>query len=195
MSLEAILAKIEKDAREKADGILAEAEEEKNEALHKVRSAIKDRHHADLERIRQRVELRSRRMKHHLHREMEKALLSHRRHIVDRAIEQAVRDIAGEKDYLDLIEALLSGCDLTGEVEVITAEADSGRITPEFLRKASGDGTTFVLSADRHGDCGGIIMRSGDISLNATLSMLAELNHDSMVMELSRLLPLEGQGD
>jgi len=134
-------------------------------------------------------------MKHHLHREMEKALLSHRRHLVDRAIEQAVRDIAGDKDYLNLIEALLSGCDLTGEVEVITAEADSGRITPEFLRKASSEKTTFVLSADHHGDCGGIIMRSGDISLNATLSMLAELNHDSMVMELSRLLPLEGQGD
>ncbi|HPF32127.1 MAG TPA: V-type ATP synthase subunit E [Candidatus Sabulitectum sp.] len=195
MSLEAILAKIEQDAREKADGILAEAEGEKNEALHKVRSSIKDRHHTDLDRIRQRVELRSRRMKHHLHREMEKALLSHRRHLVDRAIEQAVRDIAGDKDYLNLIEALLSGCDLTGEVEVVTAEADSGRITPEFLRKASSEKTTFVLSADHHGDCGGIIMRSGDISLNATLSMLAELNHDSMVMELSRLLPLEGQGD
>lgn len=37
--------------------------------------------------------------------------------------------------------------------------------------------------------------RSGDISMNATLSMIAELNHDSMVMELSRLLPLEGQGE
>jgi len=195
MSLEAILAKIENDAREKADGIVAEAEEEKNEALHKVRSAIKDRHHTDLERIRQRVELRSRRMKHHLHREMEKALLSHRRRIVDRAIEQAVRDIAGDSDYMRLIEALLSGCDLSGEVEVITAEADAGRITEEFLKKASTGGTKFVLSSEHHGDSGGVIMRSGEISLNATLSMLAELNHDSMVMELSRLLPLEGQGD
>jgi len=195
MSLEAILAKIENDARTKAEGIIADAEKERNEALHRVRASIKDRHHSDLERVKHRVENRSQRMKHHLHREIDKALLSHRRRIVDQAIDQAVRDIAADSDYLGLMEALLSGCDLSGDVEVITAESDGGNITQEFLRKASTGDTTFLLSKEHHTDHGGIIMRSGDISLNATLSMLAELNHDSMVMELSRLLPLEGQVD
>lgn len=192
MSLEAILAKIEKDAQEKAGRIIEEAEKERAEALHQVKSRIKDRHHRDVERIRNKTETMAQRMKHHVHREMEKALLSHRRSIVDNAIEEAVRQIAQAPDYLEMIGALLKGCDLKGEVEVIKAANDS-RITRDFLKKESTGAATFILSEENHDDHGGIIMRSGDISLNATLSMIAELNHDSMVMELSRLLPLEGQ--
>lgn len=193
MSLEAILAKIEKDAQEKAGAIIEMAEKERKEALHQVKFRIKEKHQKNVDRIKKNTEAKARRMDHHIHREMEKALLSHRRHIVDRAIEEAVIQIAQAPDYLKMIEAILSGCDLEGKVEVITAPADKGRITADFLKKASTDKTTFVLSAENHNDHGGIIMRSGKISLNGTLSMIAELNHDSMVMELSRLLPLEGQ--
>ena len=193
MSLEAILAKIEEDAQEKAGRIIQAAEEERNEALHQVKSRIKERHHKDVEKIKKKTEAMALRMKHHIQREMEKALLSHRRYIVDRAITQAVKEIAQAPDYLNMIKALLGGCDLKGEVKVITAPGDRGRITQEFLKKESTDTSTFVLSQENHNDHGGIIMQAGDISLNATLSMIAELNHDSMVMELSRLLPLEGQ--
>ena len=195
MSLEAILAKIETDAREKAEKIIESAEDEKKEALHKVKSRIKELHHRDTERIKQRIESRSRRMKHHIHREMEKALLSHRRKIVDRAIDEAVKQIAEAPDYLKMIEALLKGCDFQGEVEVITCEKDKGRITDEFLKNRSTEKISFVSSEQRHSDYGGVIMKSGDISLNATLSMISELNHDGMVMELSKLLPLEGEGE
>lgn len=195
MSLEAILAKIENDAREKAREIIESAENEKQNALHQVNSRIKERHHRDTERIRNRSEAVSLKMKHHLQREMEKAQLSHRRHIVDDAIAEAVRKAAALPDYLDIIETLLGQCDLEGEVEVIAAEGDSARITGDFLKRMSTEKTNFVLSKETHRDFGGIVMRSGDISLNATLSMIAELNHDSMVMELSRLLPLPGQVD
>jgi len=193
MSLDAILAKVEKDAQEKAGRIINEAGEEREKALHQVKSRIKESHHRDVERIRGKVESRSRRMKQHMQREMEKALLSHRRRLVDRAIEEAVKEIAKAPDYLEIIRTLLGGCDLQGEVEVITAAEDKQKITEAFLGKASTGKTVFVLSEENHNDHGGIIMRSGKISLNATLSMIAELNHDSMVMELSRLLPLEGQ--
>lgn len=195
MSLEAILAKIEQDAKEKAGSIIEEAEKERDEALHEVRSAIKDRHHADVEKIRARTSARAERMKNHAHKEMEKSLLSHRRRIVDRAISEAVREIAGADDYLKMISALLRGCDLKGEVEVITAASDRKRITADFLQKESVKGITFVLSGEHHNDHGGIIMRSGDVSLNATLSMIAELNHDDMVMELSKLLPLPDRAE
>lgn len=193
MSLEAILAKIENDAREKAASIIESAENERKEALHLVKADIKEKHHRDVERIRKKLHDTERRMKEHLHREMERALLSHRRHLVDRAIQDAVKQIAQAPDYLKLIEALLAGCDLTGEVEVITAPGDGERITPDFLKSKSTGETTFSLSREKHSDHGGIVMRSGSISLNGTLSMIAELNHDEMVMELSRLLPLEGQ--
>lgn len=195
MSLEAILAKIETDALEKAEKIIDSAEKEKKEALHKVKSQIKEHHHRDTDKIKARVESRSLRMKHHIHREMEKALLSHRRKIVDRAIDEAVKQIAEAPDYLKMIEALLMGCDFTDEVEVIICEKDKDRITDEFLKNRSTGEVKFVSSDQRHNDHGGVIMRSGEISLNATLSMIAELNHDEMVMELSRLLPLEVEGE
>ncbi|MCD4707803.1 MAG: V-type ATP synthase subunit E [Candidatus Sabulitectum sp.] len=195
MSLQAILAKIENDAKIQAEEITRSACNEQKEALHRVKSRIKERHHRDTERIRNRIEANAKQMKSHARREMEKALLSHRRKIVDRVITDSVKKIASAADYLELIGVLIQSCDLQGEVEIIICANDKNRITENYLKKLSTDKRKFVLSDENHTDYGGILMRSGDISLNATLSMIAELNHDSMVMELSRLLPLEGQVD
>ncbi len=193
MSLQAILAKIENDGKAQAERIIQSAREEEKKSLHKVNSRVEERRHRDVERIKKRIEAHSRQMESHVHREMEKALLSHRRKLVDQAIKASVKKIASAPDYLELIAVLLEGCDFQGEVEVVICEKDRDRITPNYLKKFSSADRHFVLSEDNHADHGGIIMRSGDISLNATLSMIAELNHESMVMELSRLLPLEGQ--
>ncbi len=193
MSLQAILAKIENDAKIQAEEIVRSARDEQKEALREVKSRIKEKHHRDTERVRNRTEATGRQMKSHARREMEKALLSHRRKIVDSAIADSVKKTASAPDYLDLIGALVRSCDLSGVVEVVICASDKDRITADYLKKFSTDERQFVLAGENHTDHGGILMRSGDISLNATLSMIAELNHDSMVMELSRLLPLEGQ--
>ncbi len=193
MSLQAILAKIENDAKAQADEIIQSARDEQKEALHSVKSRIKGRHHRDAEKIRIRTEANARQMKSHAHREMEKALLSQRRIIVDRVISDSVKKIASAPDYLDLMGTLLQKCDLPGTVEVVICANDTDRITSDFLKKLSTEKRQFVLAEENHNDHGGVLMRTGDISLNATLSMISELNHDSMVMELSRLLPLEGQ--
>ncbi|MCD6588260.1 MAG: hypothetical protein J7K88_06895 [Candidatus Fermentibacteraceae bacterium] len=193
MSLQAILAKIENDGKTQAEQIIQSARDEEKESLHLVNSRIKERRHRDVERIRNRIQAHARQRDSHVRREMEKALLSHRRNLVDQAIKGSIKKIASVPDYLELIGVLLEGCDLQGEVEVLICAQDSNRITADYLKKFSSADRQFVLSGDNHADHGGIIMRSGDISLNATLSMIAELNHESMVMELSRLLPLEGQ--
>jgi len=195
MSLKAILAKIENDGKEKAEEIINSAKKERKEILLKEKSILKERQSKDVERINRKVEAHLKQMSSHIVRETEKALLSHRRKIVDAAINDAVKSVASSSDYLDLMASLLEICDLTGTVEVLICKNDSSRITDKFLEKLSSKNRKFVLAEDKHTDFGGIIMRSGDISMNATLSMIAELNHDSMVMELSRLLPLEGQGE
>ncbi len=195
MSLKAILAKIENDGKEKAEEIINSAKKERKEILLKEKAILKERQGRDVERINRKVEAHLKQMSSHIVRETEKALLSHRRKIVDVAIKNAVQSIASSSDYLELMVSLLEVCDLTGTVEVLICKNDSKRITDKFLEKLSSKNRKFVLAEDKHTDFGGIIMRSGDISMNATLSMIAELNHDSMVMELSRLLPLEGQGE
>ena len=195
MSLKAILAKIENDGIEKAEEIINSAKKERKEILLKEKAILKVRQSKDIERINRKVEAHLKQMSSHIVRETEKALLSHRRKIVDAAIDNAVKSVASSSDYLDLMVSLLEICDLTGTVEVLICKNDTKRITDKFLEKLSSKNRKFVLAEDKHTDFGGIIMRSGDISMNATLSMIAELNHDSMVMELSRLLPLEGQGE
>ncbi len=193
MSLQAILAKIENDAKEQAEEILEAARKDQKDALHQVKSRIRERHHKDAEKIRGKTDANLKQMSSHIHREMEKALLSHRRKIVDLAINEAVVKIASSPDYLDLMALILKACDLQGEVEVVICSNDKERITTGFLKQISSNERQFILAGENHADHGGIVMRSGDISLNATLSMISELNHDTMVMELSRLLPLEGQ--
>jgi len=195
MSLKAILAKIENDGKEKAEEIINSAKKERKEILLKEKAILKERQGKDIERINRKVEAHLKQMSSHIVRETEKALLSHRRKIVDAAINNAIQTVTFFSDYLDLMVSLLEICDLTGTVEVLICKNDTKRITDKFLEKLSSKNRKFVLAEDKHTDFGGIIMRSGDISMNATLSMIAELNHDSMVMELSRLLPLEGQGE
>jgi len=195
MSLQAILAKIGNDGKNRAEQIIQSARDEEKQSIHQVSSRIKERRHRDVERVKNRIEAHARQMDSHVRREMEKALLSHRRTLVDQAIKGSVKKIASASDYLELIGVLLGECDLQGEVEVVICVEDSNRITADYLKKFSSADCQFALSKDNHTDYGGIIMRSGDISLNATLSMIAELNHESMVMELSRLLPLDGQGE
>lgn len=195
MSLKAILAKIENDGKKKAEEIINSAKKERKEILLKEKSILKERQGRDVERINRKVEAHMNQMSSHIVRETEKALLSHRRKIVDSAVKDAVQNVASTSDYLELMASLLNECDLTGTVEVVICKDDLTRITDKFLEKLSSKNRKFVLAEDKHTDFGGIVMRSGDISMNATLSMIAELNHDSMVMELSRLLPLEGQGE
>ncbi len=193
MSLQAILAKIENDGKNQADQIIQSARKEQEEALLQVKTRLKNKFPKDSERIRNKTEITSVQLKSHAIRDMEKALLSHRRKIVDSVISDSVKKISSAPDYLELITGLLKNCDLDGTVEVEICADDKGRITSEFLKKNSTDKSKFVLAEQFHNDHGGILMRAGDISLNATLSMISELNHDTMVMELSRLLPLDGQ--
>ncbi len=91
MSLKAILAKIENDAKKQAEEILNSARDEQKEALHQVKSRIKERHQRDAEKIRNKTEANAVQMSNHIRREMERELLSHRRKIVDNAIKESVK--------------------------------------------------------------------------------------------------------
>ncbi|MFO8182907.1 MAG: V-type ATP synthase subunit E [Candidatus Aegiribacteria sp.] len=193
MSLKAILAKIEKDAELKARAIIEAAEREREKELKEHQARMDDLFQREEEKVRARAEESRKRMEFHVRREAERKLMNARRSMIDSALDTAVDNLASaeDDDYLAMISSLLEECDLQGEVEVLISESDADRITPEFLRKHSGENRTFVLSDRRHGERGGVIFRSGDISQNGTFPMIAELAHDNLVMSLSELVPLE----
>lgn len=193
MSLNAILSKIEKDAEHKARTILEAAERDREEELKEHQARMDDLLQREEEKVLARAEESRKRMEFHVRREADRKLMNARRTMIDKAVDTAVDNLAsaGDDDYLAMISSLLEGCDLQGEVEVVISESDSDRITPEFLGKHSGKNRSFVLSDQRHGKRGGVIFRSGDISQNGTFPMIADLAHESLVMSLSELVPLE----
>ncbi len=193
MSLEAILSKIEGEARQKAEAIREAADKEKVAALSNHAEVLKEKHSRDIAKIRSGIEEEHKRKEFHVRREAARKLMNARRAMMDDAIGKAPGNLAdaGDAEYLEMISSLLSSCDLSGKVEVIISPADESRISSPYLRKHSKDGREFVLSEERHDETGGVIFKSGKISQNGTFPMIAELAHEDMVMMLSDLIPLE----
>lgn len=193
MSLNAILSKIEKDGEHKARAIIEAAEQEREKELKEHQARMDDLLRREEEKVLARAEESRKRMEFHVRREADRKLMNARRAMIDRAVDTAVDNLAsaGDDDYLAMISSLLEGCDLQGEVEVVISGSDADRITPEFLQEHSNGNRSFVLSERRHGERGGVIFRSGDISQNGTFPMIAELAHENLVMELSEIVPLE----
>jgi vacuolar-type H+-ATPase subunit E/Vma4 len=191
MSLEAIREKILSDAREEAQKLLSEARHEKRNALEEVRTRLAARAEKDRARLVESLKERKLRSREHALREEERVLLNTRRTLMDQALRKAVEMIASSDDYPGLIGALLSRCDFTGEVEVVTAARDAERIDQQFLDGHSREEVRFVLASGHHDASGGVILRSGKVSRNATLEMMESLIHEDLIMELSKQLTLE----
>lgn len=194
MSLEEIVERIARDAREESERIVSEAEREKASSISDAKKRLEEEFERDSQRLRDRTEDLRRRQREHLRREADRRVQTARSNMLNEAIERAVKSLLElpDQDYLELISAVLSRCTLKGEVEVLVCPEDQGRITEAFLSRHSGGERRFVLSDQRHGSAGGVVLRAGDVSQNATFSMMAGLAHDELVMELASELSLEG---
>lgn len=194
MSLEAILDKIEQDAREETGALRDEAENEKKKVLKEHADELKQSFGAKAEKIRRRIGETHERREYHVRKEAERALMNARRELIDRALDKAVDNLASasDEDYLKMISSLFENCDLRGEVQVVISPSDQSRITQAFLNEHSEEDREFVLSKDRlDSSRGGIVFRSGRISENGTFPMIAELVHEELVMKLSEKVPIK----
>jgi vacuolar-type H+-ATPase subunit E/Vma4 len=193
MSLEAILAKIESDAEKEAEEILRSASEERDEALRRAGSRLEEQQGRDMKKLELEMDDLRKRLEDHARRQTRRKLQNRRRQLIDDAIGEAVSRLASadDGDYRELIRRILDRCDAGGRVEVKISPDDTGRITQTFLDECSDGKRQFVLSKDRHGQTGGVILVSDRISYNGTFSMIAELAHEELVMKLSAIVPLE----
>ncbi len=193
MSLEAIVKKILQDAEHEAAAIRDEAEAESRKAESEHTRTIEEQYSRELERLKTRMMDLRKRKEFHVRMEASRKLMNARRSLMDKAIAMAVENLSslGDEEYLGLIDGLLSGCGLSGEVSVVISPADGKRITAAYLKKRSDSKVKFVLAEESHSATGGIILRSGKISQNATFSMIADLAHEEMIMKLASAVPLE----
>jgi len=194
MSLEDIISRIRTDAETEAEAIREKAAAERQETERTHARQVEEQYAKELERLKSRMLDHRRRMEFHIRREAGRRLLGARRSLIDGAITGAAGKLAalGEAGYLELVDALIAACTLTGEVEVLIAETDSRRITADYLGKRSTKERRLSLSKERHEAAGGVIFRSGRVSENATFPMIAKLAHEDLVMRLSPRVPVEG---
>lgn len=192
MALEVILEKIKQDAEIEAKSIIAAAKDEQEKKTSAKEKELEAEYRKNLDKLDiQMKELEKKKM-FHVRAEANKQILNARSKMINNAIDKAVNNIIGKDDktYLEIIGSLLNDCTFTGMVEVLVSPEDSGRITEKFLSDAGNSDRQFVLSDEKHTGRGGIIMRSGKISQNATISMIAELAHEDIVMNLAPLITI-----
>jgi vacuolar-type H+-ATPase subunit E/Vma4 len=187
MSLEAIAKRIADEAAAEAAAVLQTAKAEREELLRKAREELEEEYAQDLRRLNaESSEWRSK-LAYHVRREEERRLENATRETLDGAILSAAARLASlpDAEYMELVKSTLDLCTFDGRVEVIISPADGSRITQSFLASSSIPGRTFALSPERHDQVGGVILRSGKISLNATFTRIAALAHEQLVNELS----------
>ncbi len=192
MALEAILEKIKRDAEKEAESIVTSAKSEQEKKTSAKKKELDAEHRKNIEKMElQMKELKKKKM-FHVQAEAEKQILNARSTMINDAIDKAVDKLINSDDgsYLELIGSLLDSCTFTGMVEVLISQGDAGRITVGYLSGKGSDDRQFVLSDERHAGKGGIVMRSGKISQNATISMIAELAHEDIVMNLAPLIDI-----
>jgi vacuolar-type H+-ATPase subunit E/Vma4 len=190
MSLDAIAKRIADEAAAEAAAVLEAAKAEREEILRAAKQGLEEEYAQDLRRLNaEAAEARSR-LGYHVRREEERRIENAARQTLDKAIRSAATRLAGlpDEEYLDLIRSALDSCTFRGDVEVVISPSDENRIIQSFLSAAGNSDRTFRLSADRHDQVGGIILRSGKVSLNATFSRVAALSHEQLVSELSSFI-------
>ncbi len=191
MSLEAIRAKIEEDAAAEARAIRAAAEADLEAAKTETRARLSVEYERDSKRLAADMDDLEARLGYHAARGFELEVENASRSIIDTAIDRAVERLASlpDAEYGQLIGTILGNCGMEGTIEVLISPVDENRLTQKFFDARSDMERRFVLSSERHGGRGGVILRSGRISLNATFSMAAALARESLVMDLAALLP------
>lgn len=190
MSLDAIVARIEADSVAEAEALLTAARQEEEKALAAAGIAVEEKESRERERVQARLTELRRRLELHARREAERAVEHARRRLIDQAIAGAVEQLAGlpDDEYRRLIAAILKHSTLSGRVQVGVTERDRERLTDQFLAGCSTGERSFEFAPEHHREPGGVMLRSGRVAENATLTMWARLLHEELAMELAALL-------
>lgn len=186
-----IIAHIQADAKAQADAVIAEASArcEKILADYEAQAAAvyEEAHRVLTAEGEQRLD-GAHRMNSM---ETRKAALEMKQKQVGEAFRRAMTAIPElpEGEYRDFLIRLAKGAVSSGDEEVIMNERDAagfGKAVVEAVNAACG--TRLTLSGETRDIAGGLILRSGNIEVNATLELLTELARREFSPEVAKVL-------
>ena len=196
MSLEKILARIERDAQNEADRIKSRASAAADEVIKKAQAEAEDLRAQALENARSEAEQRKQRIISTARLDLRKAVLAEKQNAIDAAFREAVETLLSMEDaeYRRVIENMILPNVQTGDEEIILSDRDKARLGEEFLEEInrqlieSGEKGNLTISQDTYNMLGGFVLRRGKIELNSSFESLFKSSRDELESEVSKIL-------
>jgi V/A-type H+-transporting ATPase subunit E len=190
MSLAQITEKIEQDARDEAEKILAAAKEKESQIKRDAEREIKNiedvaRSRFDKERpeIFKRREIVARL-------DVEKLHLGVKRKLIQDVFDEGLNRLKGlrKEEYIKFCESLLREAATEGELVMEISEGEK-HISQEWLEAfCSAGAKTITLSPDRQDFSGGFVLNNGRVSVNCSWEMLMRAAQEKLEPEVVKLL-------
>ncbi|MEG1608315.1 MAG: V-type ATP synthase subunit E family protein [Clostridia bacterium] len=168
---EAIIDKIITDANNKAGEILSIAEAKKKEIVDKANSDAKVIFDANVGKGKVAAEEILKRKSVVAKLDNKKNLLARKKDMVAKVFEDAINAFVGEKDYLDIVSAMIAQSAEDGD-EVAICKIDKDKITAAFVEKvAKKCGKKITLSKNFVDIQGGVVLVGKHCDKNLSLDL------------------------
>ncbi|MDD2202713.1 MAG: V-type ATP synthase subunit E [Firmicutes bacterium] len=179
-NLERLKSRILDEARERADRILSAADERCAEIEQEAKAKSDETRKSAIERARAVAGEEERRAEIMRSLEIRNAVLRAKGDAVEELMAEVPARIRAlpDEEYLGIMKKMLISGAPAGEVEVVVAALDRGRINSEFIKDAAseldagGKKTQLRLSSDTVDLAGGFILRASTVEVDCSLDSL-----------------------
>jgi len=204
MSLEAIVDKILKDAREKASHIDREKKAQIQSIQSQCEETIRDLQETSRKRTEKLAEDQRKRLLSMAELDIRKEVLGLKQEMIETAFEQAVTQLLEEdkERYSALLKKLILDANLEGDEELILNQRDRERMGDGFIRELNetfsktGKKGKLRLSPESRPIRGGIILRRGRKEINCSVESIIYSKRDALEASVARILfPDEKKGE
>ncbi len=194
--IEKITARIEADAQSEVARIKSEADERcaalRAEYDKKAQDAYWERIRAGVKECESRVD----RMGRLAQMESKKSVLSLKQAMVGEAFDRAVDTICQmpQEEYVEAMAVLAAKSSVSGSESIVLNERDRARCGEDIVRSANaklaaqGKEAHLSLSGETGDMRAGFLLREGDVSVNCSVEVLAELCRSEMAAKVASAL-------
>lgn len=196
MSLEAIVDKILKDAREKASHIERGKKAQIQSIQSQCEETIRDLQETSRKRTEKLAENQRKRLLSMAELDIRKEVLGLKQEMIETAFEQAVTQLLEEdkERYSALLKKLILDANLEGDEELILNQRDRERMGDGFIRELNetflkaGKKGKLRLSPESRPIRGGIILRRGRKEVNCSVESIIYSKRDALEASVARIL-------
>jgi V/A-type H+-transporting ATPase subunit E len=204
VSLEAIVDKILKDARDQTSRIEGESRAKIQSIQSECEETVRALQETSRKRAERLAEDQRRRLLSMAELDIRKEVLALKQEMIGTAFERAISKLLeqGEESYSTLLKKLILDADLEGDEELILNQKDRERIGDVLIRELNeafsktGKKRELRLSREIRPIKGGVILRRGRKEVNCSLESIIYSKRDSLEATVARILfPDEKKGE